>query len=74
MDDPNLTPMISSEPLAVSLKAEIVRNFLGFALLGIGVLLVHLGTHFGISKEADAGIGFLGMAGLALSVRHSPST
>ena len=53
------------------MKEEITRNFLGFALLAIGVGLVHLGAHARIDKEMDAGLGFIGMAGLALQVRRA---
>lgn len=51
------------------MQDELKRNFLGFVLLAIGVGLVLLGTHARIDKLADAGFGFIGMAGLALQVR-----
>ena len=49
---------------------ELKRNFLGFALLAIGVGLVLLGSRAQIVKLADAGFGFIGMAALALQVRQ----
>lgn len=49
---------------------ELKRNFLGFVLLAVGVGLVLLGARTQISKLADAGVGFIGMAGLALQVRR----
>jgi hypothetical protein len=53
------------------MREEIRRNFLGFALLLIGVGLLHLGAHCHLDKEMDAGLGFIGMAGLALQVRRA---
>ncbi len=47
------------------------KNGLGFALLGIGLAVVLLGHYTHIDKLADAGFGFLGMAGLALQVKHA---
>jgi hypothetical protein len=48
---------------------ELRRNFLGFVLLLAGVGLVLLGTRVQISRLSDAGVGFIGMAGLALQVK-----
>jgi hypothetical protein len=50
------------------MKDLLTRNLLGFLLLAIGVGLVLLGTHAQIPKLADAGFGFIAMAGLALQV------
>jgi hypothetical protein len=52
------------------MRDELTRNFLGFVLLVIGVGLVLLGAHSRIDKLSDAGFGFIGMAGLALQVKH----
>jgi hypothetical protein len=52
------------------MRDELKRNFLGFVLLAIGVGLVLLGAHVRIDKLADAGFGFIGMAGLALQVKQ----
>ena len=52
------------------LKTELSRNFLGFVLLLCGIGLVHLGAHAHIDKEEDSGFAFIGMAGLALQVKH----
>lgn len=51
-------------------RKEMSRNYLGFVLLACGVGLVHLGALAHIDKEKDAGFAFIGMAGLALQVRH----